>query len=139
MGYSKAPEQPQSSARPICHSHAMTRTGREPATIHTAAYGARRATHYAMGNYYCRESPITNRTLTAILFPSLLLSRRKILLSGISHNQTENLQQTLFASLVLSRTKIFLSGIPHNQPKTYNHFIWVSHSNYYENEYCQYK
>ena len=38
MGYSKAPEQPQSSARPICHSHAMTRTGREPATIHTSAY-----------------------------------------------------------------------------------------------------
>ena len=38
MGYSKAPEQPQSSARPICHSHAMTRTGREPATIPIAAY-----------------------------------------------------------------------------------------------------
>ena len=28
MGYSKAPEQPQSSARPVCHSHAMTRSGR---------------------------------------------------------------------------------------------------------------
>ena len=27
MGYSKAPEQPQSSARPICHSRAMTSTG----------------------------------------------------------------------------------------------------------------
>ena len=37
VGYSKAPEQPQSSARPTCHSHAMTRTGREPATIRTAA------------------------------------------------------------------------------------------------------
>ena len=37
VGYSKAPEQPQSSTRPICHSHAMTRTGREPATIHIAA------------------------------------------------------------------------------------------------------
>ena len=37
VGYSKAPEQPQSSARPICHSHSMTRTGREPATIRTAA------------------------------------------------------------------------------------------------------
>ena len=37
VGYSKAPEQPQSSARPICHSHAMTRTGREPATIRIAA------------------------------------------------------------------------------------------------------
>ena len=33
VGYSKAPEQPQSSARPICHSYAMTRTGREPATF----------------------------------------------------------------------------------------------------------
>ena len=38
VGYSKAPEQPQSSARPICHSHTMTRTGREPATIRIAAY-----------------------------------------------------------------------------------------------------
>ena len=37
VGYSKAPEQPQSSARPICHSHAMTRTGREPAIIRIAA------------------------------------------------------------------------------------------------------
>ena len=37
VGYSKVPEQPQSSARPICHSHAMTNTGREPATICIAA------------------------------------------------------------------------------------------------------
>ena len=37
VGYSKAPEQPQSSARPICYSHAMTRTGREPTTIRIAA------------------------------------------------------------------------------------------------------
>ena len=37
VGYSKAPEQPQSSARPICHSHTMTRTGREPATLRIAA------------------------------------------------------------------------------------------------------
>ena len=37
VGYSKAPEQPQSSARPICHSNAMTNTGREPATICIAA------------------------------------------------------------------------------------------------------
>ena len=36
-GYSKAPEQPQSSARPTCHSHTMTRTGCEPATICIAA------------------------------------------------------------------------------------------------------
>ena len=37
VGYSKAPEQPQSSARPICHSHTMTSTRREPATIRIAA------------------------------------------------------------------------------------------------------
>ena len=37
VGYSEAPEQPQSSARPICHPHAMTRAGREAATIRIAA------------------------------------------------------------------------------------------------------
>ena len=42
VGYSKAPEQMQSSARPICHSHTMTSMGREPATI------AHCATHCAM-------------------------------------------------------------------------------------------
>ena len=31
VGYSKAPGQPQSSTRPICHSHAMT-------TIHIASF-----------------------------------------------------------------------------------------------------
>ena len=46
VGYSKAPEQPQSSARPICHSHAMTRTGREPTTIRIAAY--RSSSRYAL-------------------------------------------------------------------------------------------
>ena len=46
VGYSKAPEQPQSSARPICHSHAMTRSGREPATLRTAAY--RSSPRYAL-------------------------------------------------------------------------------------------
>ena len=38
VGYSKAPEQPQNSAWPICQSDDMTRTGREPATICIAAY-----------------------------------------------------------------------------------------------------
>ena len=46
VGYSKAPEQLQSSARPICHSHTMTSTGREPATIRIAAYRSLR--HYAL-------------------------------------------------------------------------------------------
>ena len=51
MGYAKAPEQLQSSARPICHSHAMTRTGREPATIRIAALEltALRTAHCANG------------------------------------------------------------------------------------------
>ena len=38
VGYSKVTEQPQSSVRPICHSHTMTNTGREPATIRIATY-----------------------------------------------------------------------------------------------------
>ena len=37
VGYSKAPEQPQSSARPMCHSHAMTSTRRKPAIMRIAA------------------------------------------------------------------------------------------------------
>ena len=36
MGYSKAPKQPQSSTRPICHSHSNDHN-REPATIRIAA------------------------------------------------------------------------------------------------------
>ena len=49
VGYSKAPEQPQSNARPICHSHAMTRTGHEPATIRIAGLELA-ATHCATGD-----------------------------------------------------------------------------------------
>ena len=52
MGYSKAPEQPQSRARPICHSHTMTSMRHEPATIHIAAYyiGAHPTRHCATGD-----------------------------------------------------------------------------------------
>ena len=46
MGYSKAPEQPQSSARPIYHYHAMMSTGRKPATIRIATY--RSSLRYAL-------------------------------------------------------------------------------------------
>ena len=46
VGYSKAPKQPQSSARLICHSLAMTSTGHEPATIRIAAH--RSAPRYAL-------------------------------------------------------------------------------------------
>ena len=48
VGYSKAPKQPQSNAWPICHSHAMTRKGRKPASIRIAAYWSspRYAQHY---------------------------------------------------------------------------------------------
>ena len=38
VGYPKAPEQSQSSARPICQSHTMTSTGHKPATISIGAY-----------------------------------------------------------------------------------------------------
>ena len=33
VGYSKVPEQPQSSARPICHSHTITHTAPWETTI----------------------------------------------------------------------------------------------------------
>ena len=46
VGYSKAPEPPQSSARPMYHSHTMTNTGREPATIRIAVY--RSSPRYAL-------------------------------------------------------------------------------------------
>ena len=46
VGYSKAPEQPQNSARHICHSLTMMSSGREPATICIAAY--RGSLHYAL-------------------------------------------------------------------------------------------
>ena len=38
VGYSKGPEQPQSSARPVCQSHTMTSMGCEPTIICIAAY-----------------------------------------------------------------------------------------------------
>ena len=48
VGYSKAPEQPQSSAWPIYVNFTMTNTGREPETIRITAYiGVHRPTHYA--------------------------------------------------------------------------------------------
>ena len=37
MGYSKAPEQPQSNARPICNSHAMTSTRSPYALLHRSS------------------------------------------------------------------------------------------------------
>ena len=44
--YSKAPEQPQSSARPMCQSHTIMSTGFEPATIRITTY--RSALRYAL-------------------------------------------------------------------------------------------
>ena len=57
VGYSKAPEQPQSSAKPICHSHTMTSTGHESATICIAAY--RSSMSYALhhGRQHGPEGP----------------------------------------------------------------------------------
>ena len=46
VGYSKAPEQLQSSARPICYSHTRTSMGREPTTIRIATY--RSSLHYSL-------------------------------------------------------------------------------------------
>ena len=53
VGYSKASEQLHSSARPVSHSHTMTSTGHEPATIRIAAYRSspRYALHHGRRQY----------------------------------------------------------------------------------------
>ena len=59
VGYSKAPEQPQSSDRNICQSHTMTSTGLEPATTRIAAYtcwsSQRSALHHGRRHIEGRE------------------------------------------------------------------------------------
>ena len=62
VGYSKAPEQPQSSARPICHSHTMTSTGRESATIHIAAYCAT-GDDFSLSEGQCKRFSCMARTV----------------------------------------------------------------------------
>ena len=49
VGYSKAPEQPHSSARPICQSHYDEHGARTSDHMHCLHIGAHRATHYATG------------------------------------------------------------------------------------------
>ena len=90
VGYSKAPEQPQSSARPICHSHAMTRTGaRTSHHMHCCIWSSPR---YALRHGHCNCTCITQRlygtcmyvcmkseislTWLAIIFPNMHLSLR---------------------------------------------------------------
>ena len=51
VGYSKAPEEPQSSARPVCHSHTVMSPGREPATTRIAIY--RSSLRYALRHRMC--------------------------------------------------------------------------------------
>ena len=50
VGYSKVPEQPQSSARPICHSYTMTSTGCNQPPYTLLPIGACRTTHCATGD-----------------------------------------------------------------------------------------
>ena len=61
VGYSKAPEQSLSTARPICHSHTMTSMGREPATIHIAAY--RSSPHYLV----CHRRHLLTHSMSWVL------------------------------------------------------------------------
>ena len=49
VGYSKAPEQLQSSTRHICQSPNMKSMGCEPATIRTVDIGAHCTTYYVTG------------------------------------------------------------------------------------------
>ena len=57
MGYSKAPEQPQNSTRPICHSHTRSSSGREPATIRIAGY--RSSPRYALCHGLARSIKVS--------------------------------------------------------------------------------
>ena len=50
VGYFDAPEQPQSGAKPIYHSHTMMNTGANQRPYALLHIGARRATHYATGD-----------------------------------------------------------------------------------------
>ena len=70
MGYSKAPEQPQSSARPICHSHTMWKNyvmtriisnhhdedWARTSHLSHCCIGARRATTCATGVIYVKTN-----------------------------------------------------------------------------------
>ena len=50
VGYSMVSEQPQSSARHSCHSHAMTSTWHEQAPYALLHIGVHRTTHCTMGD-----------------------------------------------------------------------------------------
>ena len=65
MGYSKAPKQPQSSARPMCHSHTMTNTGANQRPYALLHIGARCTKHYAMGDdtYICNIYTVSAESL----------------------------------------------------------------------------
>ena len=91
MGYSKAPEQLQSSARPICHSHTMASTGHEPATIRIAAY--RSLPCYALRHCFCHNTLVVCFSSVAIIIgPTTLKQYQNLYLSllhaafGMRHN-----------------------------------------------------
>ena len=65
VGYSKSPEQPQSSARPICHSHTMMNTGANQRPYSLLHVGARRTTHYATGDEVAWEMAHLTKTTQA--------------------------------------------------------------------------
>ena len=67
VGYSKAPEQPQSSARPIymSFSHYVEDGARTSHHTH-CCIGARRATHCATGDYNSRHGPSFKASIATI-------------------------------------------------------------------------
>ena len=86
VGYSKAPKQPQSSARPICHSHAMMRTGH----LTHCCIGAC-ATHCATGDGWGRfrwSSTITRLTADFICDPvsDLVICKQQLVLGNTWQN-----------------------------------------------------
>ena len=81
-GYSKAHEQPQSSAWPICQSHAMTRTGRELTTTRIAAYWS--SPRYALRHSYSLPCPLPP-PLTLSLSLSLSLHLSTYIMASVLH------------------------------------------------------
>ena len=83
VGYSKAPGQPQSSARPICHCHTMTSTSQPPyALLHIGSRGAK---HCATGDEVIVLTPLSHSTSlhTDVFFINQLFENKFLSLQRI--------------------------------------------------------
>ena len=109
VGYSKAPEQLQGSARPICQSHTMMNMGCEPATIRIAAYRSspRYALHHGRRHKkWCSVSPSCYTYVHHLLW-SQHISIRFGHTSVVKRYRMVKLQNTIF-----SHFQLFMHYVP---------------------------